>query len=321
MFKKNTTIILGAGSSYDLGYPIGSELIDKVLRLSENNDTPNIVKEFAKTLKEFNPLSIDFFLSLHKNFADIGKEEIATAILECEEESKEKMIRSKNHWYKFLLNEILTGCENDKPDAINDNNLSIVTFNYDVSLEYFLYSRLLSMSYFQKGSENFAHNFLKKLEVEHVYGKVKNINSDNFGGYGKGSTLGASNNTLRVIGERGNNIDKIKDKIKKAEKVFILGYGFHEENNELLNMDDIFDVTIMDSRTPETFKVSLNKEVTITNTNNSEIINSYIRKKIEANCRKKVSSFPIRIKLNEVGNLTISTKTLEKSIGSDFNFS
>ena len=210
MFKKNTTIILGAGSSYDLGYPIGSELIDKVLRLSENNDTPNIVKEFAKTLKEFNPLSIDFFLSLHKNFADIGKEEIATAILECEEESKEKMIRSKNHWYKFLLNEILTGCENDKPDAINDNNLSIVTFNYDVSLEYFLYSRLLSMSYFQKGSENFAHNFLKKLEVEHVYGKVKNINSDNFGGYGKGSTLGASNNTLRVIGERGNNIDKIK---------------------------------------------------------------------------------------------------------------
>jgi len=70
MFRKNTTIILGSGSSRGLGYLIGRELIDRILNLSESND-PYKMKEFSRVLEEFNPLSIDFFLSLHKDFADI----------------------------------------------------------------------------------------------------------------------------------------------------------------------------------------------------------------------------------------------------------
>ena len=133
--------------------------------------------------------------------------------------------------------------------------------------------------------------------------------------------MGEYNNSIRVIGERGANIQNIKDKIRDSERVFILGYGFPEENNNFLNMEDIFDVIITDNRSPETFRVSLKKEVVITNTGDSRIIHSYIRKKIEANCKKSISSFSARIKLDEVGNLTISTKTLEESMGSDFNFS
>jgi len=146
MFETSTVLILGAGTSVPYGYPSGRGLVDdlkgdnpkrKEILIQLQFQKPEI-DEFTAVLRKAEPPSIDHFLENNPRFTDLGKACIAYEILKRENENrlyhpkvdKEGSIRS---WYRDLADRIA-----DSADEIAFNNLSIVTFNYDRSLEHFL---------------------------------------------------------------------------------------------------------------------------------------------------------------------------------------
>jgi hypothetical protein len=164
---------------------------------------------FYQTLKSFDPINIDAFLGLFKGkFEKIGKYWIAKYLLECENTAcfdrkhsassldSEKLWPPYNqNWYRYLLDALLSGIqglptsEDNRPRKEGDelifqeaykesyeklqesfSNLFVLTFNYDVSLEYFLFSRLSDIPAIGR---DFAHYLLNNCaHIHHVYGSL-----------------------------------------------------------------------------------------------------------------------------------------------------
>jgi len=277
----NNNIIINSHNDKDINlhqyFPTSSYAQTKNLSLEFQ-----MQKQFFARLQEFNPVSIDRFLSMHQEFEKIGKFAISYIILGREHASKDAMsligYKKKNqtdkyacgNWYKFLLDRI-TNCK--EPEEINDNQIDIVNFNYDVSLEYFLRLTLYNNSFFNKKDKsgiNIIDKFFSHtLRVHHVYGKVRDDNSitnNNFlNDYGsifvreqisfENSTYNQKkifNEQKKIIEQIGIN-SKIKvvlhgkanksvsDKkyqtlIKNCESLYILGYGFLDENNDKISL-------------------------------------------------------------------------------------
>lgn len=316
MFDKRTVLILGAGASYHLNYPLGSDLVytekpkfnsnKYMLHKLESSDYPivipmcdecnsqnearqflvtygylesynsitanevsyskgngnhfftvkptnlPIVRDFINAIKK-NPLSnIDLFLKLYPQFHTIGKDLIARCILSCEDEDHIHL-GSTNNWYNILVESIISGC--DKPEDIHNNKLTIVTFNYDISLDCYLYNRLSNIPFFKEEAESFLQN----LEIIHVYGQIGRpswqkscygdeinipIREKDYGSYKECIALDELrklSSGIQVIGEKkhqdlqtSTHINHIRSKIEEAEKLYILGYGFDADNSRLL---------------------------------------------------------------------------------------
>jgi hypothetical protein len=164
---------------------------------------------FYQTLKSFDPINIDAFLGLFKGkFEKIGKYWIAKYLLECENTAcfdrkhsassldSEKLWPPYNqNWYRYLLDALLSGIqglptsEDNRPRKEGDelifqeaykesyeklqesfSNLFVLTFNYDVSLEYFLFYCLSSIPAIGR---DFAHYLLNNCaHIHHVYGSL-----------------------------------------------------------------------------------------------------------------------------------------------------
>jgi hypothetical protein len=175
----------------------------------------------------------------------------------------------RDDWYRFILHKLVLNCEKSKD--IQNNQVRFVTFNYDVSLEYELARGLGSISLFE--SEDIAH-FLDGERVLHVYGKVRQratdirqINLNIFSGdsgrtfqYDEDKLLmgrelksvldtaySASKN-IRVIDPSDKDMDvgvlkAAKEAIKDAACVYILGYGFDENNSKRLDLNSSLRLT------------------------------------------------------------------------------
>jgi hypothetical protein len=241
----------------------------------------------------------------------------------CEGGRREKF----SSWYRYLLNEILLGCQNGNQGEILKNNLSVITFNYDTSLELFLEKRLTNMNYFREESHNLT--FIKKLRnnLTHVYGQIDFFNNN--------PNVMELSHGIKVIGEERCTKEDFKGIINDAKKIFILGYAFDASNNDAISMKEVFRLNENAMRADKG-NLWLEKEVVVVNYKNSKIINSSIQRMIFDNANDTYlepsanppdemgyqhSPNPDIIDLNNVKNLTIITKSIGEAIGSDFNFS
>ena len=269
MVNKNTVLILGAGASVDYGYPTGEDLtkriwnsaiIDKFDKFaSKENDSSYIhgLNLLKRHFFQSRSRSIDTWLAkpANRNCVNAGKLLIAYLISNCEKkdftemgffrpiygsENKIKDEEDKNKdWYRLLLNEMLTMDLGDFAEA--NNRLSIITFNYDRSLEYFLINALRS-NYIENEEEQCYKQFTE-LDIIHVYGKVGDLPTDNSVGIPYGESKIYSDwckraNNLKIIPEVRNKNDKniiqIKDRMKNARKIYFIGFSFDKSNVELL---------------------------------------------------------------------------------------
>ncbi len=210
------------------------------------------VQRFVSALKEYRPTNIDLFLKYHPEFRTVGKDMIAGRILACENEAHIQGGGVKDNWYNYLVEAIIKGC--DTPEDIHKNKLTIVTFNYDISLEAFLYKRLKGVSFFKDEIDK----FLESLEIIHIYGQLglpkwqKNCYGNDFAVPERTFEYQASSiNTLQtirsvaegiqVIGESKQQDFKNATHVKLARKhisdavnIFIFGYAFDPDNSNLL---------------------------------------------------------------------------------------
>ena len=149
MITVPTTLILGAGASVPFGFPTGFTLLQKVLMLTHPESLVNGIRNFAflkceqKEIVRFHDEllksgqeSVDSFLEFRPEFIPIGKTAIALTLITCENENT-LFNPNEENWYRYLFNRITTAF-----DDVARNELSILTFNYDRSLEHFLLTAL-----------------------------------------------------------------------------------------------------------------------------------------------------------------------------------
>lgn len=283
--------ILGAGASLHYGFPTGQELVSRILRRTKHPIFNYIFKEmffisdllkirkFYKEISSHKPLSIDSFISRFshdKEFIRIGKNLIRNEIIS----SQHRRRMSDKDWYKLL------------PKVSSEFETNFITFNYDLSLEYFFWC---SVGFAYNNKEKFGNSDPVKeaaldlllSKITHVYGSVydykevhnkcNRIPTPVFSAYSYTAdvTMPASGRMaryidevkgdIRIIGEERASdeihIKSIRDRICEAEKLVILGFGFDKTNIEILGLDKL------------TGSRSL-KEVYYTNFNDLESINS-----------------------------------------------
>jgi len=164
MIEIETVFILGAGSSHPYGYPTGKELrtyicddfageIDGVFNRSgiEGRIAASTyqVDDFSKAFKNSNTRTIDLFLSRNQNYSEIGRLAIVLSLLRSERESTfGGGIKSPDQdWYDLLFHMMThTLNRSDSYKSFEQNKVTFITFNYDRSLEHFLYMSLKTLS-------------------------------------------------------------------------------------------------------------------------------------------------------------------------------
>jgi len=139
-----------------------------------------------------------------------------------------------------------------KPDSykyFKDNKVSFITFNYDRSFEYFLYESLIN-SFTTIPLQETKTKELIPFPTRHVYGVVEKLpwqDSENgieyrsfMAAHDKYQLIEKVKDNIRIIYDRVNDdIEEMKKLIRAAGRIFFLGFGFAQENLEILGIPDV----------------------------------------------------------------------------------
>ena len=252
MIAQPSVFILGAGASEPYGFPLGHELTKQIIeRLnpeSEGNQQMvqaviraahcrmSNISEFVKDLLESQTESVDAFLEHRPDLVTIGKYAIA-AVLQVNERCETlHSCEPKKHWYKYLLRMV-----NAPFDQFQDNKLSIITYNYDRSLEEFLFRALRVRAKGQHGDDEWARKLRESIPIVHLHGQLGShpqfaVDGTKvvvpYGDWGKGAFLKLAGDGIRIIHE---DFDLDNDPVfqqayrllSQAKYVFFIGFGYH----------------------------------------------------------------------------------------------
>jgi hypothetical protein len=246
-----TVLVLGAGASNPYGYPTGKELkriiIDHITSSSSRMhnvlsyqaiDDKKIVA-FRKAFLRSGQVSIDAFLEHQPQFTELGKL-VITAVL-AEKENTDGMFLEGN-WYEHLFRALDNGTIED----FGKNKLSIITFNYDRSIETFLFNAL-KYSY-EKRDEDVAI-ILNQIPIIHLNGQVGSLpwqdplNNRPYGEHKNNYLIKQSSEGIKIIHEtEAETTDifiKARQLMNDAQRIYFFGFGYHSENIRKLGIKKI----------------------------------------------------------------------------------
>lgn len=242
MITKSTVLILGAGASMDFGYPSGEGLIERLGQLpvgpiaEATGHREKEIDAFRTELRKSAHYSIDAFLSHRTEYIDIGKAMIAYILTGCEAETN---LYPNGSWYRYLLHRMNTSF-----DRFHENQLTIVTFNYDRSLEHFLMTALRA-GHNRSASE--VADKLRYIPIIHVHGQLAPLEwQENKSGAAvrvysnvrSAEGIRAAAAGIKVICENidgSAEFEQAHKAIRLARQVYFLGFGYHADNMRRLN--------------------------------------------------------------------------------------
>jgi hypothetical protein len=255
MITVPTVLVLGAGVSVDYGYPVGSGLIEKIIELGSDNHFNNLLKILQLPIHDFKDLcsllissdltSIDSFLERNPNFTKLGKLAIAYCLIKCETSSRLLDGNAKtNGCYQHIFKAI-----NTKWEVLSDNKLSIITFNYDRSLESYLYT--IFTSRYRDKTEIEISEAIKRIPIIHVHGWLGPLDWQDQNGrkycafsFDKDinivkkytqdmKIIDSVSNQIIVVPEDHKNNKEFEDAqvlLKAADRIYFLGFGYDQNN-------------------------------------------------------------------------------------------
>ncbi len=254
MIAANTVLILGAGASKPYGFPTGRELLDIICKAMDEVagssvqtllDTGRVdsdhISRFREHLFKSSKQSVDAFVERQPDFLEIGKLTIAQALLPLERHVQLiDICRRTDSWYQLLYNKMDSGF-----DEFGENRLSILTFNYDRSLEEYLFTAL---KYSYNRDDKATKKVLRRIPIVHLYGQLSihpamsddpsltrayGSNPNNFVQAAEG---------IKIISDVDPDDDDFKlahDLLSKAERVCFLGFGYDEMNITRLKLTSL----------------------------------------------------------------------------------
>ena len=192
MITTPTVFVLGAGASMPYGFPSGRQLVEQICEATRPKSTvlsdipddshyllsresiqkilidkfdQTKIEEFGKALYLSHQYSIDAFLEHRPEFTDIGKYSISLFILRKEVEADLVSFENRNKGcYQYLFNKI-----NTRLSEFDRNQISFVTFNYDRSLEHFLFISFINA---HRLSDKECASLTNNIPIVHVHGML-----------------------------------------------------------------------------------------------------------------------------------------------------
>jgi hypothetical protein len=267
MITKPTVLVLGAGTSIPYGYPSGVGLVKDIIQHISNTDWRELFSAYGVSVSEMESLkselylsqklSIDAFLEYRPEFLKSGKFSIALSLLSMEDpnilndfEYREKGI------YQFLYNSLATTWE-----ELGQNKLTIVTFNYDRSLEYFLFSAL-KHSYNKSDAE--VAKAMQGIPIIHVHGSLGPLPWQASDGtdyyplfsrgdkpYERGNRLMIASKNIVIVSEaepKSKEFELAIERIRVAQRIYFLGFGYYRVNLERLGLSQLRYIDESDAR-------------------------------------------------------------------------
>jgi len=250
MITEPTVLILGAGASEAYGFPLGQGLVRKVCEIMEDQSkkeaiesagyAPEELSNFIETLSSYGAPSVDSFLERCPKFIPIGKAAIATALIPLEDPIRLLAHNIPNpNWYQLLINAL------DEPiGSFLENKVSIITFNYDRSLDYYLF-KALSKRY---DSEEHAMGLFKQFNLVHVHGELGSLVPIHKEGRPYDGNLDVENIRIAsekiIIDEASEGTEEFKKAklfLSEAKRIIFLGFGYHAESIRRLGIFDEWD--------------------------------------------------------------------------------
>lgn len=265
MVDIETVLVLGAGASKAFGFPTGQELVKRICLLLNQELYSDIfyqtvrvclremAEKFPNALKRADPLSVDAWLEHNPKYIEVGKVAIAIALLDYEKQSD---LLPQNNWYQLLSKRL------DGPfEKFQDNKLSIITFNYDRSLEQYLFETFKHMH--TEKSEKECKEQLNQLRILHVYGSMGRLEwqSDNtkhrlplvpYGNKLDRNRINFAANSINIIPRKqpqeefgvvqksiSDEFNEARKLIAGAEALYFLGFGYNQTNMERLGIETL----------------------------------------------------------------------------------
>jgi hypothetical protein len=262
MITRPITIILGAGASNNYGLPIGTGLVKDILsNVDAASDELSMIarvsgqsserlKAFRQNLEQSQISTIDSWLEKNPDFRPIGKMAVCTAIL-----LREDLTNLAGDWYGTLWNRMTNGL-NTLADFRSLNKLRIITYNYDRSLEYFLYGAIQGT---YGASPQEAAEAVQHMPIVHIHGMSGKPDWFNEGApegkcpYGVMEAMGHAEvwQKAAMIYEQIHLAFESQDPVKQhmsgpaltvrsymegAEEIHFIGFGFHRQNLEKIRI-------------------------------------------------------------------------------------
>jgi hypothetical protein len=241
VIQKPTVIVIGAGGSIPYGFPSGYALYQIILSGLSDKDDAFLCQacfpgdrmsglRLRESLLRSPVMSIDQFLERRSDMLQIGKRAIARALIPFEREL-ELFDRSKGpRWYEYLWRAM--GAEFED---FHKNRVSFITYNYDRSLEHFLFCALMNV--YGKSAADVLPVF-NRIKIIHVHGTLCP--------YEHGGRVGRTyreETTEEIIDKTASCIKIIHEKIDEeahfaeavdllcnAERIAFIGFGFDPTN-------------------------------------------------------------------------------------------
>ena len=263
MITDKTVFILGAGASKPYGFPTALELRRDIIKSYPDMlkrahseyykvdiakiDFPRKLENLIQTFEYSSTKSIDLFLARNKQFYEDGKKIITFLIANYEMKSKfrEDIEKPEFDWYMHIYDILTKHISNPENLAsfFENNNVSFITFNYDRSLEQFLYESFFN-SFATKRNE--IVKLFSKIKILHIYGKIAALPFENsyFNvPYSSPSYFGyledLAKNIKIVFEERTDDLGEAKQLISEAQRIYFLGFGYADENLQVLDFNNL----------------------------------------------------------------------------------
>lgn len=257
MIKRPTVLVLGAGASYPLGFPLGrhvrdlilrripsdNEFIDDLCRYAELNGYGPVDKEmfpdFAKRLPA-SRMPVDEFLAVSSNadLVDVGRLCMAQILIELEnpEIIAESQSGSKTAIYDAIWERLRT----KQPEELKENAVKIVTYNYDRSFEEYLHF-VISNTY-GLSSDDGAMLLCESFDITHVHGQLgyhPAFSPDGSRPYqnrwdrDRGTEIVAAARQILIADQPSQDSDayvRARTFLKKDVQIIFVGFGYSEDN-------------------------------------------------------------------------------------------
>ena len=183
MITTPTVLVLGAGASCPYGFPTAEGLRQLICEqfvsagsraskfLSSANPeglkyTPEEFSNFRDAFLKSGQPSVDAFSHRRPEFLGVGKLAIAFCLMPFEREEKLYHPDGKD-WYQYLSVKL-----NSSFEEFGENQLSIITFNYDRSVERYLLNSLMNL---HGKTLDECVKALAQIPILHVYGQLGEV--------------------------------------------------------------------------------------------------------------------------------------------------
>jgi hypothetical protein len=249
MITKRTVFVLGAGASEPFGFPTGAELYQKVVDgLREGPDvdffrndagySSSDIRTFRDALFLSGKNSVDAFLEHRLEFVEIGKAAMSRVLVLREAENG--LFRPQHNWLRYAYDRLSASFE-----EFGNNAISFVTFNYDRSVEHFLFTALRN-SYGRSEAE--CKELMGKIPIIHLHGRLGFLPWERDGGRPYDQTIDLKVlkycvQNIKIVSEditdRDNEFVEARKLLEKAERIYFLGFGYAPTNMQRLGVENL----------------------------------------------------------------------------------